>query len=304
MTTIAHRHANQAISAVITAYALYSTGDMIAKFLSPYYNPPLMLVCNGAILCGISLALIIRGHSLSRLWETPRLHCHFARAVVVGLLSLLAMTVVKYIPLADFYGIIFMTPFLSVLIARYVFSEEIGWHRMLAIVIGFSGILILAQPAFAEFNIGYALALIVVLFMAAHVVIVRRIACMEPGPLLTFYPGLGMLCVGIPLLIAHPQIPAPEHFPLLGLYGLTLWLGQLYFARAFTLTPLTSIIAPYLYTQMFWGILYGYFIFGTVPHTMTFIGGAIVIGSGLFMVLMDRRIRRRRLLGGTVPAAG
>jgi drug/metabolite transporter (DMT)-like permease len=54
----------------------------------------------------------------------------------------------------------------------------------------------------------------------------------------------------------------------------------------------SSFVAPFEYTVMFWALLIGFVAFGDVPGTTTLVGGAIVIGAGLFMIMMDRRLDR------------
>ena len=297
LTTLAHRHARQAIGLALIAYAMYSTGDMLAKWLGAFYTPAPMLVFNGLFLCLISTLWLRRTHPLAALWQTPRLGLHLFRSLIVGVLSLMAMTALNLIPLSDFYGIVFMSPFLVVILAKFLFREHIGWHRLAAIGIGFIGIILLAQPQFSDPNIGYLLTFLAVFIIAAHVLTVRRIAGKDPLPLLSFYPGLGMIIVGGPMLLALPQMPAIAHLPEFLLYAVTLFIGQICFAMAFARTPITAVVAPFVYSQMLWGIFYGYIVFHHVPGITTIIGAAIVMGAGLFMILMDARIQRPRLLG-------
>lgn len=297
MTTLAHRHARQAIALALVAYALYSSGDAIAKLMSAHYKPGPMLVFNGLFLCIASVLWLVRTKPVSTLWQTPRLKLHLFRSVIVGTLSFMAMTALRLIPLSDFYGIIFISPFLVVILAKFLFGEHIGWHRMVAILVGFMGILLLAQPQFENPNAGYAITFFAVFIIAAHVLTVRRLAGKDPLPLLSFYPGLGMILVGVPLTIMHPQMPALEHLPYFIVYAVTLFFGQICFATAFARTPITAVVAPFVYSQMLWGMLFGYLIFNHIPNLTTVLGAGIVMSAGVFMILMDAQINGRRLLG-------
>jgi drug/metabolite transporter (DMT)-like permease len=216
-------------------------------------------------------------------------------------LSLIAIESLSRIPLPDFYGIIFLSPFLVAILAHLLLHEEIGWHRMIAIAAGFVGVLVLAQPQFHDPNPGYLFAFALVFFIAAHVMIVRQLAGRDPLPLLTFYPALGIFVMGAILTFLHPVALHTTNLPLMLLYALAVLCGQLLFALAFSRTPLTAIIAPFVYTQMLWGILYGYLIFNQVPHTSTLIGAGIVISAGLWMIVMERRVRRRKAPAAMIP---
>lgn len=295
--SLAHRRAHQAIAFALIAYTLYSTGDALVKILGHIHGPGLIMMCNGAIICGLSLLGLIYKKQVPTLWQTPRLKLHLTRSCIVGILVLLALTALQRVPLPDFYGILFMSPFIVGLFAHFLFHEEIGVHRIVAIVVGFIGVTILAGPSFAHMNFAYALVLLMMFIVAAHVLVVRKLGIDDPWPLLSFFPGLGMLMVGIPLFIVHPEHLELNVIPLLIMYSLCIFFGQIAFSKAFTITPLMAIIAPYVYTQMLWGVFYSVVIFHQPPTLTTAIGGGIVILSGIGNLLYERHLRRRHLLG-------
>jgi drug/metabolite transporter (DMT)-like permease len=295
--TLAHARANRAILFACMAYALYSIGDAVLKYIGTALPVGSIMTTAGAVMVTLSLAaLLIKRHRLGTLWGSPKIKLHLARTVVVGALATLATHALRTVPLPDFYGIIFMSPFLVGILAYFILREEIGLHRVLATVVGFIGVMILAGPHFSDLNAGYILVFIQLFIVAWHVLIVRKIGTGDPWPLLTFYPGLGILLAGMIQFVPNPVIPDPVWWPWIGLYAVAIFAGQFAFSTAFTITPLTTIIAPYLYTQMLWGVLFSVFVFHQPISETTLIGGTIIIASGIGNLLYERRLRRLHLL--------
>lgn len=295
--SLAHKRAKQAIVLALIAYAFYSTGDALVKILGVTQGRGLIMTFNGLLICGLSAACLAWTGQIRALYTTPKLKLHLIRSLIVGTLVFLALTSLQHVPLPDFYGILFMSPFVVGLFAHFLLREEIGVHRILAMITGFIGVIILAGPHFTNMNTGYTLVFIMLFVVAGHVLVVRKLGTDDPWPLLPFFPGLGMLIVGVPMLIFHPEWPKPDVLPLLILYSLCIFLGQIAFSRAFTITPLMAIIAPYVYTQMLWGVFYSAILFHQWPTPTTWIGAVIVMASGLGNLLYERHLRRLHLLG-------
>jgi drug/metabolite transporter (DMT)-like permease len=291
--TLAHARANRAILFICAAYALYSTGDAILKYIGTDLPVGTIMMVGGGIMTALSvLALAVAG-KIPEIWRSEKRILHMTRMVIVGGLAFCATNALRTIPLSDFYGILFMSPFLVGIFAYFFFKEEIGVHRVIATIGGFVGVIILAGPHFNDVNPGYIYAFLQLFLVAAHVLLVRRLGTRDPWPLLTFFPGMGIFIVGLFLFIPNPVWPDIEWMPILTVYALAIFVGQIAFSVAFAITPLMAIIAPYLYTQMLWGVLFGIFLFGHVPTPTTAIGASIIITSGICNLLYERYLRRR-----------
>jgi S-adenosylmethionine uptake transporter len=294
--TLAHARANRAIALVCIAYFLYASGDAALKYIGTALPVGTIMTCAGAVMVMLSLIALGLRRQIPTLWTTPKWRLHLLRMATVGALACLATNALRTVPLPDFYGIIFMSPFLVGIFAHFFLHEEIGRHRIIATIIGFIGVIILAGPHFAEFHLGYVLVTIQLFIVAVHVMIVRKIGAGDPWPLLTFFPGLGIFLVGLAQFAIHPVLPDLSWLPMLSLYAVAIWAGQIAFSLAFATTPLTAILAPYLYTQMVWALLFSMVIFHQPPTTATWIGGSIIVLSGLGNILYERHLRRRHIM--------
>lgn len=305
-----YNHMRHAIICAIIAYAAFSTHDAGVKILTETYPPGTIMMMNGGLLLLLSIGSLLYLKKISSLWQTPYLRLHLLRAVGVAGVSFLAIKALQTVLLHDFYGILFLSPFVLGILTHFILGEHLGVHRIIAMVVGFVGVLLMAGPEFAHFVPGYIYVLIMLFFVSFHLLITRKLGNRDPWPLFSFFPGLGMFTLGSILSVADgslfSSLPAHIHAtlegslgtglsPLFLITGLCLFTAQVMIARAYGLTPLTSIVIPYVYTQMIWGTAYGYVLFGTIPAIEAVIGACLVITSGIGSLFYERHVRKKTL---------
>ena len=281
--TLAHRHARIAIFLILIAYACFSWADALMKWLAQSHHLGTILFSNGAFIVVFSLIALAFMGKIPALWQGPHTRLHLFRACFFAVLSYLSAFSVQHIPLSDFYGIVFLSPFLISLYAYLFLKEEVGLPRVLAMIAGFVGVLILAGPKLDHLNIGYVTTFALLFILVGHIMLIRRIGNSDPWPLYSFFPGIGLMACGLwdgraftlpPLASADTGLFILEAA---GVFG-----GPLFLARAPAVTPVTPIPAPSLDTAKPWGILYGFVLFHVAPAPETLIGGAVIIASGLW----------------------
>lgn len=231
-------------------------------------------------------------------FRTERYKWHFIRAVCICASTLLCICALKLIPLADFYGIIFLSPLLLCLMSHFFLKERIGRHRMTAIIVGFMGVLVLAGPQFNEGNIGFLFALSAVFFSASNGISVRKIGREKNMILFAFYPSLFNMIVFLPFVLMDAPASMP---PLDGLFLIFLIApasiaGLVLHSLAFARAPETSMIAPFHYSQMIWGVMIGYFLFDEIPGFQTILGASIIIGAGLYMIWREHKLHKAAVI--------
>ena len=100
-------------------------------------------------------------------------------------------------------------------------------------------------------------------------------------------PTLLMLPVALPMASVPPSPLAWTLLLLLGVFGA---LGHWFVINAYKRAS-TAALAPYPYSQMIWMVLSGWLFFEQLPDGWTIIGAAVIIGSGLYIVYRERRLR-------------
>ena len=214
----------------------------------------------------------------------PNLKLHFVRAFFVVVMAYLMVSSLHLLPLADFYGIAFTVPFFTMIFAYVLLKERVGWHRIAAAIFGFIGILIIAGPQFDHIGRGIILALTGAVFASFNIIVLRKIGHSTPIPVYGFWPFLFLASVsGIALLINGEAraiqmedvkfiLLAPP-FTVIGIAALSL---------GFTRAPDTTIVSPFHYTQIIWGVAFGWLFFQTLPPLTTYIGITMIICAGCY----------------------
>lgn len=292
----------QSLDAILFAcggWFLFCICDAMSKWLMTDYSALQILAFSGvtgAILAG---GWILFRHGW-RGFLTPQWKWYLIRCLSQAVASYLVIKSLSLIPLADFYGIIFLSPMVTTILAVFLLKEKIGFYRLAAIMIGFIGVLIIAGPSFESRNIGYLYALLAVGLVGMSAIFVRKIGRETIPARYAFFPFLTNAIVYVPLTLLHDfKVPdSPLDLSLLLLFAPIAFLGLLGYSTGFSRARDTALIAPFHYTQMIWGALFGYLIFGDVPAVTTFAGSWLIVAAGM-MVIWREHVLHKQI---TIPA--
>jgi S-adenosylmethionine uptake transporter len=282
----------------LTGWFLYVISDVINKLLTHSYPVSEILALSYlAGLCLIVPYIVIR-YGWRALFPPQKWKWHVARGVSGALGGLLGVHALQSIPLADFYGIIFLTPLLLCLLSHFILKERIGKHRITCIVIGFIGVIILAGPQFAGGNIGFIFAGVAVIFSAMNGILVRKIGPEKILMRFAFYVFTANTLLNLPIMLAEGsfKMPAVEDMGLFLAIPPIVVCGLLCYSISFSRVRETAMIAPFHYSQMIGGVILGYFMFGDEPTARTLIGAAIIIGAGMYMIWREHVLHKASVL--------
>jgi drug/metabolite transporter (DMT)-like permease len=212
-----------------------------------------------------------------------------------GFRSLLLLTstamnfmALQYLQLAETISIMFMTPFLVALLAGPLLGEWVGPRRLIAICIGFLGVLVVLRPGLGGLHPAAFLSVIGAFCYAIFNLTTRMLAASDSSQTTMFYSSLGGVIVLTPLLGLFWTDPAGwQIWALMALMGGFATLGHWLLIQAHRLAP-ASVLAPFIYSQIVWMVLLGWWLFGQWPDKWTLVGGAIVIASGLYLLAREQ----------------
>ncbi|GAA0321740.1 DMT family transporter [Sphingomonas oligophenolica] len=236
-------------------------------------------------------AIIAAGPGLATI-RTGQLSAHIMRAVV-GLTSMTCLfTAVTLLPLAESTTLQFTIPIFATILGALVLKEPTGWHRWLAVITGFVGVIIVARPGTGHFASWGTIAGIMAGFLTAVVsILLRRIGRTESAFTTVFwFASLSMIPLSIVYGFDHQPHPLHIWLLLIGI-GVAGNLGQIALTSALKLGPV-SIVVPMDYSTLIWATLFGWLLFGALPGVTTWIGAPVIIGSGLYIVWREH-LRRR-----------
>lgn len=217
----------------------------------------------------------------------PRLMA--ARAIIGTTGLFFTLAAVRYLPMSYATTLFFVSTLITPVLAVLLLKETIGMHRIIAIIIGFCGVLLVAQPSGEVTAIGIACALAAGTGHALVHIMLRALKS-QNALTVTFYFFLGGVLMPLPFLPFIGNIPTLETaFPLL-MVGVTGCAGQLFMTWAFQHAS-ASVVSPFNYTGLVWATVFDISIWGIVPDAVVFAGAALIIASSLYIAYRERQVK-------------
>lgn len=273
---------------MLAAVAVFSVMDASMKRLTLAYPPAEVSCLRGlASIPVMLLAVAWLGEWRSLLpvrWST-----HALRGMLgVGMLSLFVYSL-QTLLLTEAYAIFLCAPLIVTALSALLLHEQVGWHRWLAIAAGLCGVMIMLKPSPAHFvSIGAAAAFGSALCYAFGALLIRTLAREESTLSVAFSFLLAVALANGAVALPHWVTLQPSHWPWIAVIGVSGALGQFLMIQAFRSAP-PSIIAPFEYTALLWGLILDWILWRTLPAHRTLIGGLVVTASGLYVIYREHR---------------
>lgn len=235
-----------------------------------------------------------RSGALLQSIRTDRIGAHAVRAAL-GLVSMsFVFSTLLFLPLAEATTLQFTLPIFATVLGALILREPTGWHRWGAVAAGFAGVLIVTQPGSGQMAmIGVFTGLMGALLSASVSILLRQIGRTESASTTVFwFSALTVPPTAIGFALAWTPHPV-ETWLLMIAVGLTGGIAQLLMTASLSAAPV-SVVVPMDYTGLVWAALYGWAIFGVLPSWSTWAGAPVIIGSGLYIVWREHRLRREK----------
>ena len=220
-------------------------------------------------------------------------------AVAVGLRSigevastLTFLAALVHMPLANLSAIMQSLP-LAVTLAAWVFLKEpVGWRRLLAICVGFGGVMLIVRPGPSGFDHWSLLALVSVAFVVLRDLSTRQLTKAVPSSTVAIAASASVTATALVLSLIEGWVtPSLGQMALLAGAAASLVVGYNYVVMVMRVGDL-GFVAPFRYTSLLVALVLGWLVFGTFPDMLTLAGAALVVGSGIFTLWREQRVRR------------
>ena len=277
---------------MVLAMAGFAVEDMFLKLIGnavPVGQIMMMLGLGG----GFVFALIVYAQG-DRLLDRALLTMPIllrALGEMVGTLGFISAIILT--PLSSASAILQATPLVVTLGAALFLGEAVGWRRWSAILVGLCGVLLIIRPGMASFEPLSLLALLGVFGLALRDIATRRVPPETSTMQLSF---LGFAVI-IPAGLGYMTVSGTAYVSLSGLHwlylstGLGIGLFAYYAIVAAMRLGEVSFVSPFRYTRMIFALAIGVTVFSERPDTMTLLGAAIIIASGIYTVWRERKHR-------------
>ena len=279
----------KAIATMIAAVSAFCGLDTLLKLISHRYPPMEVATIRGAASLPFMLApiLIMRRYGDLR---PKRVGMHLLRAVLMLITLGGFIYAVRALSLANAYAIFLAAPLIVTALSVPLLGEYVGWRRWVAISVGLAGVITMLHPSASSFvSLGAVAALISATSYAFSAIACRVLTRSDTTASVVFW------MIGLMTLFAA-AIAAPgwvsirqEDWVLLAGIGLFAAMGQHLLTEAFRQAP-PAVVAPFEYTALLWGILIDWTVWGVFPTTRVYIGGSIVIASGLYLIWREHSV--------------
>jgi len=293
--TLSSRANGRAMASMIGAMACFVLNDALVKHVSQSMASVQLIFLRG--LMASALVLLV-AHRLGALRQASALlHPRVAlRAAVDACATLLYLLSLFRLPIGNATAINLAAPLFMTVFAVLFMGERAGRARWSAVVLGFAGVLCIVQPSGDGFNAWSLLCLLGTLFHATRDLLTRRIDPVIPSIIITLATALAVtLLAGCLTLFSGWPPFAPGDLALLGVAAAFLATGYFLLVQCMRAGEV-SLTAPFRYSAVLFAMLLGYALWGEVPSGWAWLGIALLVGSGLYMLHSERgRLRAAAL---------
>ena len=226
------------------------------------------------------------------------------RGLAHGVAVMLWFYAMARIPIAEVTAIGYTTPIFTTIGAVLIFKERIHIRRLMAIVIGFVGTLIILRPGVVTIEVGSLAQLIAAPCFAISFLFAKKLTHTEDSRDILVMLSIFCTLVLLPGAILQWRTPTPTELMWLLLVAALATAGHYALTLSFARAPLT-VTQPYAFLQLVWAIIFGYLIFAEIPDTWVVVGGVVIVGSVTYMSHREAMVARRakRQSSSELPAS-
>ena len=220
-------------------------------------------------------------------YKTKNFKFYFIRGLFNLPMMILGFGALVYVPFEQFKALHFLSPIIVVLLSFIIFREKVYIYRILALVIGFIGMLIIVRPGIVDFNIGTIMILISLTFWSL-IIIVSKFVSKDDSPItMVTYQYTLMTIFALPLAIYFWQMPSLQSLIFVFIGAISGTILHLSLALSYKYAEL-SVTQPVWFSGLIFGSAFGFFVFNETPDVWTWIGGIVVFSSVLLITYNER----------------
>lgn len=279
---------------VIMAMAAFTIEDMFIKQLSGTLpvGQILMILGVGSSVIFASLA-IAKGQNIfaPAAWRRASI----IRALAEAIAAMGFTTALSLVDISVVAAVFQATPLAITMGAALFMGEQVGWRRWCAILIGFLGVLLIIRPGLEGFDASVLFVLVAVAGVALRDLVTRLVDPSVASTVVSFQGFASLVFAGAAMLLFTPGsatfMTGAEIWMILGgiIFGAIGYFGIVSAMRVGD----ASAVTPFRYTRLLFSILVGVVVFNERPDTLTLLGAALIIGTGLYTFLRERYLARR-----------
>lgn len=292
VTPLGHKeHVVRGMMAATGAFFMFTVMNVFAKLLSANHSV-IEIAFYRNLVASVPFLLLVFAFGRREILVIRSKPGFVGLRAVLGCLSLMAtFAAYSLMPMAETTILLFTSSLLIPVLGIVFLKEQVGPYRWAAIVAGFLGITIVAQPTGAVYALGIAVALGAALMHATLQIVLRYLGRFESPETITFYfVVIGTVVAALPLPFVAVQ-PTLAEIPLLFGVGLSGAAAQWLLSVAFRNAP-AAIVTVFNYSGIVWSIVFGWLIWNELPLPAVLGGALVVVASNALIVWRESRLSR------------
>ncbi len=285
-------HPFKGIVLILLSTVFLGASDVTAKYLSATLPSIEIAWIRFSVFALIMLPAMVPGSPLFAL-RTTRPGLQVMRGVALLSSSLLFISGLRYLPMAEASATAFVAPLFVTALSIFILSEKVGVRRWLATAVGLIGVLVILRPGSSAFDVAAFFPLASALGWACTLIMTRMMSGREHATTTMTYSAIAGVCI-LSALVPFVWVTPSWHDILFGVFiGVASTAGQWIVVLAFRYAD-ASVLAPFSYTQLLWVSIGGFLVFGELPDIWTVTGSVFIVASGLYTAHRER-VRRSQL---------
>lgn len=276
-----HDRQGTAILMMCATAFMFAAQDGVSRYLGSTYSPILITMLRYWFFAAVVLVVALRQPGGIRAMRSNRPWLQIFRGVLLALEIVVTIEAFVQLGLINTHAIFACYPLLISVLSGPVLGEKVGWRRWLAAGIGFLGILIVLQPGSGVFSAKAALPLLGAVMFAVYGLATRKVGRDDSATVSFFWTAITGAVVMTAIGLPSWQPIASRDLPWLLMLCVGAGIAHYMLIRAYELAE-ASALQPFSYTQLVWVSLFAVLIFGETLAPHVAIGGAIVVGAGIF----------------------
>lgn len=273
---------------ILAAFGLATVLSLVKYAGEAGISLPEILFWRQVLTVPVILVWLWSRQELHRL-KTQRIGSHAARAGLGFTNMMFTFGAAMLLPLAESTALGFTTPLFAVLISAFVLHQYVGPWRWMAVMLGFMGVLIIAQPGGHPVSVlGTTIGLVAGLSTAVVIFQIKDLVKTEEPICAVFWFGVFGSCLGALLLPFFATSHTPWQWFLLFSFGILGIVVQLLLTASLRFAPVSTLVIID-YSLLIWTTMYGWLIWDKLPPAATWLGVPLIIGAGLIIFWRERR---------------
>jgi drug/metabolite transporter (DMT)-like permease len=293
------------VACLIVGIGVFSLQDLIIKLISGAYPLHQAMTIRSLVAMPVLIAMVEAEGGVKRLFS-PRSPLMALR----GFINLVSYTAyylgLAALPIATCVALFFTAPLFITVLSVLTLKETVEPRRWLAVLLGFVGVIIIVRPATDVFEWAALLPVFAGVTYAASQIVARKVGQAEGSATMATYSNVVFLAgasamaalfgggdfanedeASLAFLVRGWTTPGPTDLILMMSCGVIAAISLTLLSEAYRSAPANQI-APFEYSALCWGVIYGWLVWRELPDAVGWLGTAIIIGAGLYLLYSDR----------------